>query len=163
LKLDPEYSYISQEFEETTYQKLVELLPSIKKYKRLALFFTETSDYPVGIRNAYERFLNDFKIEGKVFKKYKHNSVKKGTLYFFISDTFLWEVLRDCRNNEYRIGKEVGILSHNDHVVKEIVFGGITTISTDFKDMAKRAAHHIKEQKLTQEFMPINLIKRQSL
>ncbi len=163
LELDPEYSFISQEFEETTYQKLVELLPAIRKYKKLILFFTEASDYPVGIKNAYERFLSDYEIDGKVEKKYKPDSVKKGTLYFFISDTFLWEVLRDCRNNEYRIGKEVGILSHNDHVVKEIVFGGITTISTDFKDMAKKAASHIKEQELTQVFMPINLIKRHSL
>jgi len=163
LDLGPEYSYISQEFEETTYQKLVTLLPAIRKYKKMILLFKESSDYPIGIRNAYQRFLIDYNIEGKVDKKYKPNSVKKGILYFFISDTFLWEVLRDCRNNEYRIGKEVGILSHNDHVVKEIVFGGITTISTDFKDMAKRAATHIKEQELTQEFMPINLIKRHSL
>lgn len=163
IELDETYSYISQEFEEATYQKLVELLPAVRKYKKLVLFIRENSDYPIEIRNAYEKFLSDFDIDGKVEKKYKKDSVKKGTLYFFISDTFLWEVLRDCRNNEYRIGKEVGILSHNDHVVKEIVFGGITTISTDFKDMAKRAATHIKEQELTQVFMPVNLIKRHSL
>ena len=163
LELNPEYSYIAQEFEETIYQKLVELLPVIRKYKKTVLFFIEVSDYPIGIRNAYQKFLSDYDIEGRIEKKYKPGSVKKGTLYFFISDTYLWEVLRDCRNNEYRIGKEVGILSHNDHVVKEIVFGGITTISTDFKDMAKRAATHIKEQKVTREFVPMNLIKRHSL
>ena len=41
LELNPEYSYIAQEFEETIYQKLVELLPVIRKYKKTVLFFIE--------------------------------------------------------------------------------------------------------------------------
>lgn len=163
LEMDKTYSYICQEFEDTTYQKLVELLPVIRKYKKMVLFFNKTSDYPIGIRNAYRRFLDDYEIKGGVEKKYKPGTVKKGTLYFFTGDTFLWEVLRDCRNNEYTIGNEVGILSHNDHVVKEIAFGGITTISIDFKNMAKRAADHIKNREFTQELIPVNLIKRHSL
>ncbi|QCX01457.1 GntR family transcriptional regulator [Aggregatimonas sangjinii] len=163
LEMDSAYSYICQEFEDTTYQKLVELLPHIQKYKKMILFFNEDSDYPIGIKNAYQRFLTDYDIEGRVSKKYKSGTVKKSTLYFFTGDTYLWEVLRDCRNNEYTIGKQVGILSHNDHVVKEIAFGGITTISIDFKDMAKRAATHIKESAFTQELIPVNLIKRHSL
>lgn len=163
LEMDSEYSYICQEFEETTYQKLVELLPVIRKYNKMILFFNKTSDYHIGIRNAFKRFISDYEINGRVEKKYKPGTVKKGALYFFTGDTFLWEVLRDCRNNEYTIGNQVGILSHNDHVVKEIAFGGITTISIDFKDMAKRAANHIKNQEFTQELIPVNLIKRHSL
>ena len=163
LNLGNAYSYISQEFEESTYNKLVDLLPQISTYKKFILFYKDDADYPIGILNAFNRFCQDYTISGKVEAKYKASSVKKGSLYFFISDTFLWEVLRDAKNNEYMIGKEVGILSHNDHIVKEIVFGGITTISTDFKEMAKEAANHIKLQKTTKMIMPSNLIKRNSL
>jgi len=163
LSLSPEYSFISQDFENTTYQRLVELLPAIRKYKKMVMFFPETSDYPIGIRNAYLKFIDDCNIDGTIKEKYKRDMVKKGVLYFFINDTLLWEALRDCHNSGYSIGKEVGILSHNDYVVKEIIAGGITTISTDFKDMAKRAANHIKEQAVTQEFVPLNLIKRHSV
>lgn len=163
IPMPKEYSYISQEFEETTYSKLVQLLPEIKKYRKFILFFEEDTDYPKGILNAFNRFLLDYQIKGTVEKGYKPGSIKKGNLYFFISDTFLWEVLRDCRNNEYVVGKDVGILSHNDHVAKQIVFGGITTISTDFNDMARRAASHIKTGAHTQVIMPFDLIKRNSL
>lgn len=163
LEMPDEYSYISQEFEEATYTKLVELLPSIRKYKKFVFFFANDKDYPPGILSAFQRFVSDNDIVSKVEKDYKPGSVKRGNLYFFISDTNLWEMLRDCRNNEYAIGEEVGILSHNDHVVKEIVFGGITTISSDFKEMARKAADHIKNQDMTKEIMPLNLIKRNSL
>lgn len=163
LPMPKEYSYISQEFEETTYIKLVELLSEIRKYKKFILFFSDDLDYPEGILKAFKRFVADYKISGSIKKSYEQGSIKKGRLYFFISDTYLWEVLRDCRNNEYTIGKDVGILSHNDHVVKEIVFGGITTISTDFKDMAERAARHIKNQATTQIIVPMRLMKRNSL
>ncbi|WP_298474569.1 GntR family transcriptional regulator [uncultured Maribacter sp.] len=163
LTLDNTYSYISQEFEDSTYSKLVELLPEISNYKKFILFYKDDKDYPLGVLNAFNRFCADYNVIGKVEEKYKSGSIKKGTLYFFISDTFLWEVLRDAKNNEYIIGKHIGVLSHNDHVVKEIVFGGITTISTDFKEMAKKAANHIKLQNKTQIIVPSNLIKRNSL
>ncbi len=163
LAMPNEYSFISQEFEEATYNKLVELLPRIRKYKKFVFFFSDNRDYPDGILKAFNRFITDYEIEAKVVKEYKSGTVKKGRLYFFVSDTHLWEVLRDCRNNEYVIGKDVGILSHNDHVVKEIVFGGITTISSDFKEMAKGAANYVKNQQLVQTIVPLNLMKRNSL
>lgn len=163
LEMPEEYSYISQEFEEATYHKLVELLPRIKKYKKFVLFFSDVKDYPPGILKAFQRFVSDNEISSKIEKDYKPGSVKRGSLYFFVSDAYLWEALRDCRNSEYVVGKDVGILSHNDHVVKEIVFGGITTISSDFKEMARGAAEHIKNQEITQEIVPLNLMKRNSL
>ena len=163
IELDKTYSYISQEFEESTYAKLIELLPEITKYKKFTLFFKEDADYPIGILKAFNRFCEDYDIEASVVSKYKSKSIKKGSLYFFVSDTYIWDVLKDIRNSEYKVGKEIGILSHNDHVVKEIIFGGITTISTDFKEMGKKAASHIKNHGDTHIIMPSDLIIRHSL
>ncbi len=163
IELEKSYSYISQEFEQSTYSKLTELLPKIKKYKKFNLFFRKDADYPVGILKAFNRICEDFNIEGKILKKYKSKSIKKNNLYFFVSDTYLWDVLRDARKNNFEVGQEIGILSHNDHVVKEIVFNGITTISTDFEEMAVRAANHIKKKGKTHLFMPSELILRNSL
>ncbi|WP_165750074.1 GntR family transcriptional regulator [Cellulophaga sp. Z1A5H] len=163
IPLNKSYSYIAQEFEESTYSKLVELLPKITKYKKFILFFKEDADYPVGILNAFNRFCSDYSISNSILEKYKPGAVQKGNVYFFVSDTYLWDVLKDIRNSEFKVGKEIGILSHNDHVVKEIIFGGITTISTDFKEMARKAASHIKNKKITQLIMPSDLIKRNSL
>lgn len=163
LPLGEEYSYISQEFEESTYRRLIELLPEIRKYKRFILLFDEASDAPLEIRNAFDKFVADYELEGEVIQKYNQGSIKRGNLYFFVNDTYIWDTLKDCRNNEYIVGKDVGILSHDDHVVKEIVFGGITTISTNFKHMAKMAADHLKNGEKTQIIMPMALMKRNSL
>jgi DNA-binding transcriptional regulator YhcF (GntR family) len=162
LPMPPAYSYIAQEFEESTYSRLVELLPAIRKYKKF-IFIDGATDSPVELKRAFSRFIKEYAICSGIEKKYKPGSLKKGTLYFLISDTFLWDVLKDCRNNEYAIGKDIGILSHDDHVVKELVFGGITTISTDFNHMAKMAADHIKEETVSQVIMPMELLKRNSL
>ncbi len=135
----------------------------IRKYKEFILYLPESTDHPDGIVNGFQRFIADFEINGKTKMNYKDGTVKKGRLYFFVNDMYLWEVLRDCRNYEYVVGKDVGILSHNDHLVKEIVFGGITTISCDFKEMARKAADYVKNQEITQEIIPLNLMKRNSL
>ncbi|HYQ58940.1 MAG TPA: GntR family transcriptional regulator, partial [Draconibacterium sp.] len=37
-------------------------------------------------------------------------------------------------------GKKFGVVSFNDTMLKEVVSGGITTISTDFKEMGKNLA-----------------------
>ncbi len=163
IPMDEEYSYIAQEFEDTTYRQLVDMLPAIKKYRKFVLFFKEDSDHPVGIRNAFNRFVEDYNINGVVEKKYNKGSVRNKTAYFFISDTYLWELLRDCRNAEYLVGKDVGILAHNDNAVKEMIFGGITTISTDFKQMGMEAAAFVKYGARTHRIMPSRISRRNSL
>lgn len=164
LNLGKSYSYISQEFENVIYKSLVQLLPDIKQYSRIILFFNEESDFsPVSIRNAFERFLQEYSVNGEVKNHYVIGSAAKGNLYFALGDTILWHILRDSVRKKLKIGSDIGILSQNDNVSKEIVFGGITTISTDFYEMAKLAARHIKNENTTQVIMPSRLIKRASL
>lgn len=164
LSLGPAYSYIAQEFEEAIYAALIELLPDIKKYNQVILLINEEVDHsPIGIQIAFERFLKEHRINGVTKKSYSPGSVEKGNLYFILSDTILWLVLRDCVQKKYTIGQDIGILSQDDNVAKEIVYGGITTVSTDFTEMAKLAANHIKQGVKTQFIIPSNLIIRNSL
>ncbi|NAS10578.1 GntR family transcriptional regulator [Poritiphilus flavus] len=163
IPMPESYSYISQEFEESTYARLVELLPDIRNYSKFILIFGGSSDEPEGMLHAFNRFVSDYDIDGEVLEKYELGSIQKGNLYFFVSDAYIWDALKDCQNKEYQVGRDIGILSHDDHLVKEIVFGGITTISTNFKHMAKMAADHIKGEQKTQIIMPMELINRHSL
>nr|WP_303316768.1 GntR family transcriptional regulator [Flavivirga sp. MEBiC07777] len=163
IPLPRDYSYITQEFEDSTYDQLKKLLPEIKKYKKFILFFKDDSDNPVGVLNAFNKFVDEYNIDAKVEKEYKKESVAKNTLYFFISDNFLWEVLKDSKLKAYTIGKDIGVLAHNDNAIKEIIFGGITTISTDFKKMALEAANYLKFKEHTRKIVPSELIHRNSL
>ena len=163
LPIAEAYSYVSQEFENSTYYRLVELLPDMVKFNKIILLFDATSDVPHEILDAFNRFVEEFKLTAIVRDKFKDGTLEKGALYFCASDTFLWKVLSDCHKSGLEVGKEIGILSRDDHVVKEIVLGGITTISTDFNHMARIAAKCVKESSKVQTIINTKLIKRGSL
>lgn len=44
------------------------------------------------------------------------------------------------------MGKDVGVISYNETSLKKIILNGITTISTDFEMMGRKAAQLILEQ-----------------
>lgn len=163
VDLGEEYGFITQEFEKTTLSILEELLQSFKKYKEIILFFKEDSDFPLGIKTGFKKFLKKHKLKGKIVKNYQKDSVKKSTAYIFISDKYLWDLLYDCKLNNFEIGKDVGVLSHNNIRLKELIFGGISTISVDFKLMANLAAQSIINKRMNQLIIPTELINRGSL
>ncbi len=163
LSIGDQYSFITQEFEQSTYDKLVELLPSIEKFKKFVLFFRDDADYPKGVLAGFERFASDFGINAEIHNRFAMGDTKKDTAYLFVSDTYLWELLKDCKNQGFEIGSDVGILAHDDHVSKELVFGGITTISADFQHIGKRAAEFVNDRKEIQKIVPTALIRRNSI
>lgn len=163
LNLGPRYTYITQEFVQSTYENLTDLLPKIKTYKKMVLFFRNDVDYPEGIMKSFINFTKKNNIEREILSGYKRDSVEKNVLYLFIGDSDLWPLLKDCINNSLILGKEVGILSFNDHIVKEIISGGITTISTNFEKMATLAAKNIKNPEFNKLIVPTRLIERNSL
>ena len=88
---------------------------------------------------------------------------QKGEAYLILDDRDLIVLIKKVKELNLEIGKDVGIISYNDTLLKEIVEGGITTISTDFKQMGKRLAEMIaKNEKLNIE-NPNALIIRNSL
>lgn len=163
LDIGDEYTYVTQEFENSTFVNLKGLFPRIKKYREVVLFYRDDLDYPEGILKSFLRFSEDYSLLFKIEKRYIKKTLKKGALYLFINDSDLWLFLRDCRNADFRIGKDVGVLSFNDHIVKEIVSGGITTISTDFYQMAALTAENIKEVSNRKAVVPTTLIERDSV
>jgi len=161
--LGSDYSYVSQHFEAPTYQALETLKERLKNFDEVVLFFKHESDYPVGILKAFKTFTKKHQIKSKVLNRYSKNVLKKGKVYFTIGDIDLWELLKDCKKQNIKIGEEVGIVSHNDSPVKEIICGGITTISTDFAFMGKQAAEFVLHRKKTQQIVPSRLLRRASL
>jgi DNA-binding transcriptional regulator YhcF (GntR family) len=158
-----DYSYVVQEFEKSSYKAFAALKDVIGRYKEMIYYYRPSTDTPVEILNAYKKFVHDYKIRGVIRTEYIPGSIEKGKVYFTINNTELWAMLKDCISRKFVIGKEVGILSHNDDVVKEIICNGITTYSTDFRKMAEKAADFVLRRKKVQEVIPTVLIRRQSL
>lgn len=162
-QINRDTAHVTQEFEITTYEALKKLSNSIKKYEEMVLFFKHHSDYPIEVLRAFKKFIEDNNIKGCVEDKYVSNSIKKGRVYITIGDGDLWRILKDCKERDWTLGKEIGIFSSNDSPVKEIIFDGITTLSTDFRLMAKTAAEFVLQRKPVQKTIPTKLIMRKSL
>src|SRR5258708_4548004 len=157
------FSYVVQEFEKASYAAFEELSDTIRRFGEMIFYYQPGSDTPVEILRAFKKFIRDYKIKGSIRLEYLPGTLEKGKVYYTINNAELWEMLRDCTLKKIKLGKEIGILSHNDDVLKEIMSGGITTYSTDFKRMAEKAADFVLTREKIQEVIPTVLIRRRSI
>ena len=163
LALDPAYSYIAQEFRHSSYRTFVDLLDEIRRFDEFVFFFKQESAEPNDILLSFKQFISDYQIKGVVQHEYEPGSIAKNKVYFTIHNLELWEMLKDVKDQGLQLGTDLGILSHNDDHVKEIIFDGITTFSINFAEMGVLAAEFVKTRKPIQHIMPSKLFKRTSL
>lgn len=163
IETDEDYNYVAQEFGDSSYNAFVQLKDKIKKYDEIIFFFKPSSAEPDEILNSFKRFMKDYDIKGVIKEEYVSGSLEKGKVYFTIHNLELWEMLKDSKIKGLKIGTDIGFISHNDDIVKEIIFDGVTTFSTDFSEMGKKAANFVLNRKKIQEIIPTVLVDRNSL
>ncbi|MDA6071324.1 GntR family transcriptional regulator [Flavobacterium sp. AC] len=163
IETDEDYNYVAQEFGDSSYNAFVQLKDKIKKYDEIIFFFKPSSAEPDEILNSFKRFMKDYDIKGVIKEEYVSGSLEKGKVYFTIHNLELWEMLKDSKIKGLKIGSDIGFISHNDDIVKEIIFDGVTTFSTDFSEMGKKAANFVLNRKKIQEIIPTILVDRNSL
>lgn len=155
---------IYQDFENDIYNALTEGLPKISKYKKLILVYPDNSVYPYPRRilHGFRAFCikNDiqFEIIGEIFEDI---ILKEGDLFITIEESDLVNLVHQVRDDEFELGKEIGIISYNDTPLKELL--GITCISTDFKQMGQTAAEMILNHEKGRVKNPFNFIDRDSM
>jgi DNA-binding LacI/PurR family transcriptional regulator len=161
--IDGDFSHITQEFEASSYQIFAQLADRLRDFKAFIFYYHPHSMIPIEILRAYKKFLKYHNIKGGVRDSYKIGSVEKGKAYFVIDNIDLYQMLKDCKTKGFKLGVDVGILSHNDGPVKEIIADGITTYSVDFGLIGQKAAQFVLNREKIQETMPMVLIRRNSL
>ena len=156
-------SHITQEFFDSSYRVFSNLYEVIKGYNKMVYYHRPNADTPEEILKAFKKFVLEFGINHEILPEYLPGSIKKGNVYFTINNAELWMMVKDAKNKKLNLGKDIGILSHNDDLVKEIILDGITTYSTSFELMAEKAAEYIIKGEKIQETIPTVLIRRGSL
>jgi DNA-binding transcriptional regulator YhcF (GntR family) len=165
-RLDPMsggHSTITQEFEISSYQAFCASAEAIQKYDEFIFFYQPTSDIPIEILRSFTKFTKEYNIKSDIQTSYKSGSVEKGKAYLIIDNVELFAVIKDCKSKGLVIGRDVGLLSHNDEPGKELIADGISTFSTDFALMGKRTAQIVLSKERVQEIIPSTLIRRNSL
>jgi len=163
LKADlNDYPVVYQHFEQDFYDALKEGEEMLKKYRKL-VFVNPGGKEPAQRVLGFERFCKEYGFSYELLKSL--DGVRPGLYeaYFLISDRDLVEMVKIAKNYKYKLGKKFGIVSFNDTMLKEVVAGGITTISTDFAEMGKTLANIVLKRKNGQLRNPSRLIVRNSL
>jgi hypothetical protein len=160
------YSSVYQNFKEDVYQSLVSGLSLLKKYNSLNLVLPKIHRFefvPDDLIVGFKNFCTDHKIDFKVFDFLDTKKITAGNAYLIIDDSDLVPVLKYANLQQWEPGKDIGLICYDDTPVKEILAGGITVISSDFKQMGITAAGFIKENKREKTANPCLFIIRKSL
>jgi len=157
-------NYLTQDFNLLVKQSLEQGVESFKKYNEIVLVYEENSTpHPVETVSAVRSFCNKHKILFRKIKRLTGSEVEKGKAYFVIRESDLVTVIKTCRERNYRLGEDVGVISYNDTPMKQVVGGGISVISTDFEMMGTLAADFVKNKQPIQKVLPTFLTLRDSL
>ena len=140
------YPAIYQNFEVGLFNGLQQLVNSIIKYHHFTMIY-DSSIQPKGILKGFKLFCNTYKIDHSIIGSNKEISVLKDTLYLTLDDSSLITIIKQIKQQNLHLAKEVGIIAYNDTPLKEIIADGITSISTDFAIMGKTLAEMITQGK----------------
>ena len=156
-----QYSALYQNFEKDIYRNLTKGLLLINKYEKLVLVFNDKQ--PQGMLNGFNMFIDNYSISGEVINSLNDRLLSKGEIYIVPDDKTLLRIIKKIKKEQLILKEDIGIISYNDTLLKEIVEGGITTISTDFSKMGERLAQIIINKEEAKIENPSDLILRKSL
>lgn len=157
-----DYPSIYQNFKKDIYQGLESGLAKIKNYQKAILLY-KVERQPKGILEGFNLFCSQHSLESEVINTLSDRKLSKGELYILLEDKNLIRIIKRIKEGHLTLAKDIGIISYNDTLLKEIVEGGITTISTDFNLMGQRLAQMILNKEFAQVENPNKLIIRKSL
>lgn len=157
-----DYPSIYQNFKKDIYKGLQAGLKQIKKYQKIILLYNEERQ-PKGILDGFNLFCTQNGIQNKIIDTLNDRELFKGELYIVLDDKNLIRIIKRIKDENLTLAKDIGIISYNDTLLKEIVEGGITTISTNFNLMGERLAEMILNNEFAQVENPNSLILRKSL
>ncbi len=156
------YPVVYQDFEQDFYDAMVVGLTLLKKYRKL-IFVDPGGKEPAERKTGFKRFCQDYNFQFDIVKSLSGIKPSIYEAYFLISDRDLVDLVKIAKYYKMKLGKKFGVVSFNDTVLKEVVSGGITTISTDFSAMGKCLAEMVLEKNKSQIRNRSELIIRNSL
>ena len=156
------FSSVGQDFANDTYDGLVSGLPRIKLYNEIILVQKNKIE-PEERYEGVKRFCTEFGFASGYLKTLEGMPVKPGTIYLTPEDREIVHILSAGERQNLVPGTDFGLISFNDTVLKEVIAGGLTTLSTDFVKMGETVVELIRDKDIRTIRNPFRLILRNSL
>ena len=157
------FGAVYEDFEHDIYQSLQQAKESLAAYQHIRLVFPALSYYPKEIVQGFINFCRDYAFEYEVVESLSDVSLGSGQVYITVMEDDLLILLERVRNESLQLGKEIGIISYNETPIKRLLFDGISTISTDFETLGRKAAELVLSNERAKWQNPFVFISRASL
>lgn len=162
------YPSVCQNFEKDIYESFRSSSELFKKYDRLVMVWGEPPDqYKNLIKEKISaglfKFCREIQLPWIMIDDMTNKTVESGECYFVPNDFDLVTAIEQVKKKGFRLGKDVGLISHNENPLKKVVANGITTLSTDFHEMGRIMASMVLKNEKEHFENPSSLIVRGSL
>lgn len=157
-----QYSGIYQNFEKDMIGGLTNSIAHLRKYTKIILLFQEEKQ-PQKMLKGFKEFCQTTQLNHEIISSLQNRIPEFGEVYLIPDDRNLILFIKKIKEEKLKLGSDIGLISYNDTLLKEIVEGGITTISTDFNKMGELLAQMICNKEQLNIENPSVLIWRNSL
>lgn len=158
-----DYAAVYENFAQDIYAALEQALERLSKYHTIKLIFPKDSYFPKEILTGFYRFCQQYAFTHKVIHNIKEEEINLGEVYINLMEDDLVLLIERLMALNYKIGKEVGLISYNETPLKRIILDGLTTISTDFALLGTKTAELIINNSKDKIEIPFYLNVRNSL
>ncbi len=158
-----EYAAVYENFENDIYNALDQARDHLGKYHTIKIIMPKRSYYPIEILKGFYRFCQQYAFTPKVVNQVMTEEILEGEVYINLMEDDLVVLIERIINLKLKLGKDVGVISYNETPLKKIILNGITTISTDFRQMGEMTAKLILENSKEHLEVPFHLTLRASL
>ncbi|WP_295935694.1 GntR family transcriptional regulator [uncultured Alistipes sp.] len=162
-ELPGNYGAVYQDFSNDAYEGLGYGLKKLKTYAKLNVVTLPSSLYCDEVRAGVERFCRDNGIVVEFHTEITKEIIRPKEVYLILNsqlDTGLIELVRLAREMDLRVGRDISIISYNESPINEIILNGLTTISTDFRQMGVLVAEMILNKSLSKIKCDFHMIRR---
>jgi DNA-binding transcriptional regulator YhcF (GntR family) len=157
------YASVYQDFETDIYNALVEMNVKLSNYQRLKLIFPSYTYQPNSIKNGFLKYCTEFAFEYEYVFDLENDEPKQHDVFINVMEDDLVFLIKKIKEKKLRVGKDIGIISYNETMIKEVLLDGITTISTDFYLLGKTAAELVLSDRKEHIANPFHVVYRNSL
>jgi hypothetical protein len=138
-----EYGAVYENFDKDIYNALEEALPQLAKYHTINLIVPEYTYHPSEITTGFTTFCQEYAFNHNIVHDIQKVNINEGEVYINLMEDDLVVLIEKIIDKKLKVGKNVGVISYNETVLKKIILNGITTISTDFQMIGEKAAELI--------------------
>lgn len=158
------YSYICQDFDMALYNALETIKPQLKKYRKLFFVFNKSHKHPQSSKEYFSKFCIDNNLPFEIIEEItEKTTIIENAFYLVIKQEDLVKIIKKGRHERLKAGKDYGILAYNENPFYEVIENGISSIGIDWKKMGNMTVDFIVREDPVQQFLPTEIILRDSL